>query len=110
MPIVTSIPLPRWTHYWKPTPTGEVDLSDFPRVPAPRYVDTGLNVVGVRDVADGHCCGLSGRPGERSIRTENLQTLRRLWCALTITGKKRRPRKSLYALAYAGRRDLYRVG
>src|SRR5439155_22525653 len=38
---------------WKPTPTGRIIL-DFLNGRLPAYVDTGLNLVAVEDVAEGH--------------------------------------------------------
>jgi dihydroflavonol-4-reductase len=51
----------------KPTPTGKIIL-DFLRKKFPAYVDTGLNVVDVREVAKGHVLAFEkGRAGERYI-------------------------------------------
>jgi dihydroflavonol-4-reductase len=51
----------------KPTPTGRVIL-DAAAGRMPAYVDTGLNVVHVDDVARGHLLALrSGRRGERYV-------------------------------------------
>jgi len=51
----------------KPTPTGQIIL-DAALGRTPAYVDTGLNIVHVDDVAAGHLLALrSGRPGERYI-------------------------------------------
>ncbi len=51
----------------KPTPTGQVIL-DFLRGRMPGYVDGGLNVVAVEDVALGHVLAAErGRPGELYI-------------------------------------------
>lgn len=51
----------------KPTPTGKVIL-DFLNGKMPAYLDTGLNLVHVRDVAVGHILAAErGRVGERYI-------------------------------------------
>lgn len=51
----------------KPTPTGRLVL-DVARGKLPAFVDTGLNVVHVEDVADGHLLAfVRGRIGERYI-------------------------------------------
>lgn len=51
----------------KPTPTGEVIL-DFINHRIPAYVETGMNVVDVEDVAHGHLLAADkGRIGERYI-------------------------------------------
>lgn len=51
----------------KPTPTGRI-LLDFLRGRMPAYVDTGLNLVAVEDVAAGHLLAAErGRVGERYI-------------------------------------------
>lgn len=57
----------------KPTPTGKIVL-DFLNGRLPAYVDTGLNLVDVRDVARGHWLAASrGRVGERYLLgAENL--------------------------------------
>ncbi|MGH9656639.1 MAG: NAD-dependent epimerase/dehydratase family protein, partial [Bryobacteraceae bacterium] len=49
----------------KPTPTGQI-IVDFMLGKMPGFVDTGLNVVDVRDVAAGHLLAAErGREGER---------------------------------------------
>ncbi|ACK71674.1 hopanoid-associated sugar epimerase [Gloeothece citriformis PCC 7424] len=51
----------------KPTPTGEIILR-FLRRQMPAYVDTGLNLIDVRDVAWGHLLAYQkGKTGERYI-------------------------------------------
>ncbi len=51
----------------KPTPTGRIIL-EFIRGRMPAYVDTGLNIVAVEDVAQGHLLAEErGRVGERYI-------------------------------------------
>ncbi len=58
---------------WKPTPTGRI-IVDFLNGRMPAYVDTGLNLVDVEDVARGHLLAAErGRIGERYILgAENL--------------------------------------
>ncbi len=51
----------------KPTPTGRIIL-DFQKGKIPAFLNTGLNLVDVRDVARGHMLAMErGRPGERYI-------------------------------------------
>ena len=68
LPIVMvhpSTPVGAGDH--KPTPTGKI-IVDFLNRRLPAYVDTGLNLVHVRDVAWGHLLALEkGRPGEKYI-------------------------------------------
>jgi dihydroflavonol-4-reductase len=71
----------------KPTPSGQVVL-DFLNGRMPAYVNTGLNVVDVRDVAQGHILALhKGRIGERYILGNRNMTLREILGVLeAITG------------------------
>jgi dihydroflavonol-4-reductase len=73
---------------WKPTPTGRIIL-DFVNGKMPAYVDTGLNVVGVEDVAAGHLLASEkGRIGERYILGGQNMTLKQILDVLsTITGR-----------------------
>jgi len=68
LPIVIvnpSTPIGAWDQ--KPTPTGRI-IVDFVRGKMPAYVDTGLNFIDVRDVAEGHLLAAQkGRVGERYI-------------------------------------------
>jgi dihydroflavonol-4-reductase len=60
-----STPIGPWDR--KPTPTGKV-IVDFARGKMPAYVETGLNFVHVRDVAQGHLLAAErGQVGERYI-------------------------------------------
>ncbi len=60
----------------KPTPTGRMIL-DAAADRMPAYVDTGLNIVHVNDVADGHLLAYEkGSVGERYILGESNLTLR----------------------------------
>lgn len=71
----------------RPTPTGRV-IVDFLAGRIPAYVETGLNLIDVRDVAEGHVrAALRGRPGERYILGNRNLTLRRVFEALSrVTG------------------------
>lgn len=68
LPVVIvnpSAPVGPWD--WKPTPTGKM-LVDYLRGRMVAYLETGLNVVHVRDVARGHILAAErGRVGERYI-------------------------------------------
>jgi dihydroflavonol-4-reductase len=62
----------------KPTPTGQLIL-DAAAGRMPAYVDTGLNIVHVDDVAAGHLLAFHrGRPGERYILGGQDMTLREI--------------------------------
>lgn len=73
-PIVIVNPTaPIGDHDIKPTPTGKI-IVDYLKGNMPAYVDTGLNLVDVRDTARGHLLAAEvGRTGERYILgSENL--------------------------------------
>ncbi|HEX9308267.1 MAG TPA: hopanoid-associated sugar epimerase [Anaeromyxobacter sp.] len=66
----------------KPTPTGKI-LVDFACGRIPAFVDTGLNVVHVRDVAEGHRLAAErGRVGERYVLGHRNMTLREILAEL----------------------------
>jgi dihydroflavonol-4-reductase len=71
----------------KPTPTGRI-IVDFLRKKFPAYVDTGLNLVDVREIASGHLAALEkARPGERYILGGENLTLKQVFDKLqAITG------------------------
>jgi dihydroflavonol-4-reductase len=73
----------------KPTPTGQL-IVDAVSGRMPAYVDTGLNLVHVDDVARGHLLALErGRIGERYILGGEDMTLQRILTELAaITGRK----------------------
>jgi dihydroflavonol-4-reductase len=90
----------------KPTPTGRIIVEAASgRMPA--YVDTGLNLVHVDDVASGHLLALEkGRIGESYILGGQNASLANMLAAIAArTGRKppkvRLPRGPLYPLAYA---------
>jgi len=72
----------------KPTPTGRVIL-DAASGRMPAYVDTGLNLVHVDDVADGHVLALErGRMGERYILGGTNMTLKEILDGISaVTGR-----------------------
>jgi dihydroflavonol-4-reductase len=71
----------------KPTPTGQM-IVDFLNRRMPAYVDTGLNLIDVRDVAAGHLLAAErGKPGEKYILGNRDMTLKQILDALAaITG------------------------
>jgi dihydroflavonol-4-reductase len=71
----------------KPTPTGKL-IVDFLNRRLPAYVDTGLNLIDVRDVAEGHLLAAEkGRPGERYILGNRNMTLKEILDTLArLTG------------------------
>ena len=71
----------------KPTPTGQM-IVDFVNRRMPAYVDTGLNLVDVRDVAEGHALAAEkGRVGEKYILGNRDMTLKEIFDALSrLTG------------------------
>lgn len=102
MPIVIVNPTaPIGDHDWKPTPTGKI-IVDFLRDKLPAFVDTGLNLVDVRDTALGHLqAAEKGRSGERYILgCENL-TLEQILSRLAAIAGKSAPKVKLpYPVAY----------
>ena len=71
----------------KPTPTGRI-VVDFLNRKFPAYVDTGLNLADVREVARGHVLAMEkARPGERYILGGENLTLKQILDKLSaITG------------------------
>jgi dihydroflavonol-4-reductase len=86
----------------KPTPTGRV-IVDFLTGRMPAYVDTGMNVVDVRDVAAGHVLAAErGRAGERYILGGENVTMRELLERLAAVSGRRAPRLRIpYAPIFA---------
>jgi dihydroflavonol-4-reductase len=66
----------------KPTPTGKI-IVDFLKGKMFGYVDTGMNLIDVRDCAEGHIlAGQRGRVGERYILGGTNLTLKEMFDAL----------------------------
>lgn len=90
----------------KPTPTGRI-LVEAAQGRIPAFIDTGLNLVHVDDVATGHLLALErGAVGERYILGGQDASLRTLLADIAaLTGRKAPtigvPRLPLYPLAFA---------
>jgi dihydroflavonol-4-reductase len=100
--IIVNPTAPMGDHDFKPTPTGKM-LVDFARGAMPAFLDTGLNVVDVRDVAAGHLAACErGRIGERYILGSENLTLEKIFATLASAIGKPAPRIRVpYAVAYA---------
>lgn len=101
-PVVTVNPTaPIGEHDVKPTPTGKI-VVDFLNGDMPAFIDTGLNVVDVRDAAEGHVLACErGRSGERYILgAQNLTLAEILQKLAGITGRKAPTLRLPYAVAY----------
>ena len=103
LPIVTVNPsTPIGENDIKPTPTGKI-IVDFLNGRMPAFVDTGLNLVDVHDVAAGHLLAWQhGKPGERYILGHQNVTLQQMLKMLAeITGGKAPTWRIPYGVAYA---------
>ncbi|HXP85747.1 MAG TPA: hopanoid-associated sugar epimerase [Bryobacteraceae bacterium] len=100
--VIVNPTAPVGDHDFKPTPTGKI-VVDFVRGKMPAYLDTGLNVVDVRDVAQGHLAALErGRLGERYILGSENLTLEQIFSQLASMAGRKPPRIRIpYAVAYA---------
>jgi dihydroflavonol-4-reductase len=75
----------------KPTPTGKI-IVDFLRGKIPAYVDTGLNLIAVEDVAQAHLLAAEkGRIGEKYILGNRNLTLREILAMLAAITDSRPP-------------------
>lgn len=89
----------------KPTPTGQM-IVDFMKGRMPAYIETGMNIVDVDDVAAGHLLAMEkGRIGERYILGANNLMLREIFEMLSrLTGVNapslKLPRGLVLPLAY----------
>jgi dihydroflavonol-4-reductase len=90
----------------KPTPTGQI-IVDFMKRRMKAYIETGMNLVDVDDVAAGHFLAMEkGRLGERYILGNRNLSLYEVFAALSrLTGirapRVKLPRASILPLAYA---------
>jgi dihydroflavonol-4-reductase len=99
----------------RPTPTGRIIVEAASgRIPA--FVDTGLNLVHVDDVAAGHVAALQhGRVGERYILgSENMTLAEMLARIARLAGRRpprvRLPRHLIFPLAYAAEEAAHFTG
>lgn len=89
----------------KPTPTGQI-IVDFMKGRMPAYIETGMNIVDVDDVAEGHLLAMQkGRLGERYILGCKNLLLREVFEILSaLTGVNapalKLPRLAVLPLAY----------
>ena len=100
--VVVNPTAPVGDHDVKPTPTGKIVL-DFLKGAMPAFIDTGLNLVDVRDTAAAHLLASErGKPGERYIvGCENLTLAEILQKLARLTGRQAPRVKLPYAVAYA---------
>jgi dihydroflavonol-4-reductase len=102
-PVVLVNPTaPVGDHDFRPTPTGKI-VVDFLRGAMPAFLDTGLNVVYVGDVAQGHLLACErGRTGERYILGGENLTLQQIFERLEESTGRPAPKLRIpYAVAYA---------
>lgn len=99
----------------RPTPTGNIVLR-FLRQQMPFYLDTGLNVIDVQDVAKGHLLALEkGRSGERYILGNQDMKLKSMLDILEQLTGINAPEKSIpvavpMTVAWIGENVLARLG
>src|SRR6267143_1380825 len=100
--VVLNPTTPVGDHDVKPTPTGRI-VVDFLKRKFPAYVETGLNLVDVRECAQGHVAALErGKPGERYILGGENLTLKQVLDRLgEITGLPSPKVKLPYVFAFA---------
>ena len=105
LPVVVVNPsTPIGANDVKPTPTGQIVL-DFLRGKMVAYLDTGLNLIDVEDVAEGHILAMEkGRFGEKYILGNRNMMLKEIFEVLsTLTGrpapKVRLPYSFVYPIA-----------
>jgi dihydroflavonol-4-reductase len=90
----------------KPTPTGQI-IVDFMKGRMPAYIETGMNLIDVDDVAQGHVLAMQkGRTGERYILGNKNLLLNEVFQILSrLTGVKaptiKLPRAAVLPMAYA---------
>lgn len=99
--VIVNPSTPVGSHDIKPTPTGKLIL-DFLNRKMPAYLDTGLNLIDVQDVAEGHLLAAEkGKIGERYILGNKNMMLKEILDLLSkITGLTAPRIKIPYWIAY----------
>jgi len=100
--VIVNPTAPVGDHDFKPTPTGKI-VVDYLKGDLPAFVDTGLNLVDVEDIAEGHLLACQrGRTGERYILGCENVTLEQILTRLAAISGGKAPRLRIpYAVAYA---------
>jgi dihydroflavonol-4-reductase len=100
--VIVNPTAPVGDHDFKPTPTGKI-VVDFARGKMPAYLDTGLNLVDVHDVAEGHLLACErGAVGERYILGSQNMTLQQIFQTLGPMVHREPPHLRIpYSVAYA---------
>jgi dihydroflavonol-4-reductase len=100
--VIVNPTAPVGDHDFKPTPTGKM-VVDFVSGRMPAFLDTGLNVVDVKDVAAGHLAACDrGKVGERYILGAENLTLEKIFGMLAqIVGRPAPKMRIPYFVAYA---------
>ncbi len=100
--VIVNPTTPVGDHDFKPTPTGKI-VVDFVTGRMPAFIDTGLNVVDVKDVAQGHLAACArGRVGERYILGAENLTLQRIFGILGESTGRAAPKMRIpYGVAFA---------
>jgi dihydroflavonol-4-reductase len=97
----------------KPTPTGKI-IVDFLRGKMFGYVDTGMNLIDVRDCAEGHVLAAEkGRAGERYILGNRNVTLKEMFDVLASVTDVASPKLKVphwVAEAYARLENFWSIG
>jgi dihydroflavonol-4-reductase len=93
--VIVNPSTPIGAHDVRPTPTGRI-IIEAATGKMPAFVDTGLNLVGVEDVAAGHLLALHhGRIGERYILGGDNVTLQQMLAKIAELTGRRAPRVKL---------------
>jgi dihydroflavonol-4-reductase len=99
--VIVNPTAPIGDHDFKPTPTGRI-IVDFLKGDLPAFVDTGLNLVDVEDIAEAHLLAAQhGRAGQRYILGCQNLTLQQILERLAVVCGTKAPRWRIpYAAAY----------